>query len=93
MFKFEEIPLPTLPVNVSDGEDVLPAGNCKVPVIVSPAFSTLKEEEPITEAVIVPAEKFPELSLETIVDAVFEEVASVPTVISSVPVTREMCVS
>jgi len=47
---------------------------------VSPAFNTLFEAEPVNEAVIVPALKFPEPSLATIVDTVFAEVALEVTV-------------
>jgi len=34
-------PVVVLPVKVSDGVAVPPAGSCKVPVMVSPAFATL----------------------------------------------------
>src|SRR4030095_11624656 len=36
-----ERPVVVLPVNVKDGNAVDPAGSCKAPVIVSPAFATL----------------------------------------------------
>src|SRR5204863_3001031 len=36
-----ESPAVVLPVNTNDGAAVVPAGNCNVPVIVSPAFNTL----------------------------------------------------
>jgi hypothetical protein len=46
-----------------------------MPVIASPDFNRLREADPMIFAVIVPAEKFPPLSLSTIVEGVFEEVA------------------
>src|SRR5260221_4658058 len=56
-----ERPLVVLPVNTSDGNAVVPAGSCNVPVMVSPALSTLLDALPvtlpITFAVIVPAAK------------------------------------
>ena len=72
-----------LPVNTNDGNAVVPAGNCNVPVMVSPALSTLLDALPVKLAVIVPAAKLPEASRATIVLGVFVLVASVPMVISS----------
>lgn len=73
----EDKPVPREPVNVSVGEDGFPTGNCKIPVIVSPAFKTLLVAEPESVADIIPALKFPEASLATIAEGVFEEVAVV----------------
>jgi len=73
-------PLVVLPVNTNDGNAVVPAGSCKIPVIVSPALSTLRDALPVTFpttlpvrlALIVPAEKLPELSRTTISLATLE---------------------
>jgi|SRR5579872_2884447 len=70
-------PVVVLPVNTKDGNAVVPAGSCKVPVIVSPALSTFNEAAPVKLATTVPALKFPELSRSTIVFGVFVLVAVV----------------
>ena len=70
-------PVVVLPVNTNDGNAVVPAGNCNVPVIVSPALSTFNEAAPVKLATTVPALKFPELSRSTIVFGVFALVAVV----------------
>jgi len=77
-------PVLVLPVNLSDGAAAVPAGNINVPVIVSPAFSTLLEALPVKFAVMVPAEKLPDASRATLVLAVLALVASVANVISLV---------
>ena len=66
-----------LPVNTSDGNAVVPAGNCKVPVIVSPVRNTLSEAAPRRLAIIVPALKLPNASRATMVFAVLRFVAVV----------------
>ena len=81
-----------LPVNTNDGNALVPADNCRVPVIVSPDLSTLFEALPVKLAVIVPAVKFPEASRATIVLAVFAAVASTLKVMSSVLVVIVVCV-
>jgi len=79
-------PVVVLPVNTNDGNAVVPAGNCNVPVMVSPAFNTLADAAPVKLAVIVPAEKLPELSRATIalavllLVAVVAELATLPAV-------------
>src|SRR6266404_4614028 len=78
-------PLVVLPVNTNAGNAVVPAGICKVPVIVSPALSTFNDALPVTLpvtlpikfAVIVPAEKLPDASRATIAFAVLALVAVV----------------
>ena len=72
-----------LPVNTNDGNAVVPAGNCSVPVIVSPALRTLFEALPVKLAVMVPAEKLPETSRATMVLGVLVLVASTLIAISS----------
>src|ERR1700722_5824583 len=51
-------PVLVLPKNCNEGDAEDPDGNIKVPVIVSPAFSTFNEAAPVTDpvklAVIVP---------------------------------------
>lgn len=86
-----ENPVVVLPVNLSDGNAVVPAGSCNAPVIVSPAFKTLLEALPVTFAVIVVAEKLPDASRATIVLGVLSGVASVLIVISSVLVVIVKC--
>src|SRR5579872_7004473 len=70
-------PVVVLPVNTNDGNAVVPAGSCNVPVMVSPALSTLADAAPVKLATTVPALKFPELSRATIAFAVFKLVAVV----------------
>lgn len=81
-----EKPVFVLPVNCIDGVAALPAGCVKVPVIVSPALSTLSEALPVTlpikAAVIVPAEKLPEASRLTIVLAVLALVAALAATVA-----------
>jgi hypothetical protein len=80
-----ERPVLVLPVNLSDGDAALPAGRINVPVIVSPALRTFKDALPVTLpvtfpvkfAVIVPAEKLPDASRDTMAFAVFALVAVV----------------
>jgi hypothetical protein len=71
---FVDNPLVVLPVNISEGNAVVPAGNCKVPVMMSPVLSTLLDALPVTFptkfALIVPALKLPEPSRTTILPAV-----------------------
>ena len=75
-----------LPVNTSDGNAVVPAGSCNVPVIVSPALSTLLDALPLKFAITVLAEKLPEPSRNTMVFgvlvlvAVVAELATLPAV-------------
>ena len=66
-----------LPVNTNDGKAFVPAGNCNVPVMVSPALRTLSAAAPIKLAIIVPAEKLPDASRATIALAVLRLVAVV----------------
>jgi hypothetical protein len=66
-----------LPVNIKDGAAAVPAGNCNVPVIVSPAFNTLSDAAPIKLATMVPALKLPDESRRTMVFAAFKFVAVV----------------
>ena len=82
-----------LPVKIREGANVVPAGSCNVPVIVSPALRTLAEAAPVKLAVIVPAEKLPDPSRATIVSVVFALVASVPMVISFALLVIAICVS
>ena len=77
-------PVVVLPVNINEGKAVVPAGNCKAPVIISPDLSTLLEALPVRFAVTVPAEKLPDASRATMVLAVLSGVASTLKVISSV---------
>src|SRR5256885_15268485 len=70
-------PVVVLPVNTNDGNAVVPAGNCSVPVIVSPAFNTLFVALPFNVAVIMFALKFPDASRATIAFAVLALVAVV----------------
>ena len=49
---FAEKPLVVLPVNVSDGAAVVPAGSCNVPVMVSPVFVILLLSCVCTEDVV-----------------------------------------
>jgi hypothetical protein len=70
-------PVVVLPVNTNDGNAVVPAGSCNVPVIVSPALSTFNDAAPVKLAVIVPAEKLPDESRATIAFAVLRLVAVV----------------
>ena len=81
---FAESPVVVLPVNVSDGNAVVPVGSCNAPVMVSPAFKTLSDAAPVKLAVIAPAVKLPDASRETIVLGVLAEVASTLNVMSSV---------
>jgi len=75
---FADNPLVVLPVKTRDGNAVVPAGSCNVPVMVSPALSTFNEALPVTFpvtlpikfAVIVPATKFPDPSRTTILPGV-----------------------
>src|SRR5579863_7563997 len=71
-----ESPLVVLPVNISDGNAVVPAGSCNAPVIVSPALSTLFDALPVKLAIIVLAEKLPDASRATIVLGVSRLVAA-----------------
>jgi hypothetical protein len=85
--EFEESPAEELPVNVKDGAAVVPAGNIKVPVIVSPDLSTFNDAAPVIVAVILFATKLPELSRATIalgvlaLVAVVAELATFPAVL------------
>lgn len=72
-----ESPVVVLPVNTNDGAAVVPAGNCNVPVIVSPALSTLSDAAPRRFAITILAEKLPDASRATIVLGVFKPVAVV----------------
>src|SRR5213075_1090121 len=70
-------PVVVLPVKFNDGASVVPTGNVKFPVIVSPDFNTLFDALPVKFAVIVPALKLPDASRATMELAVFALVASV----------------
>src|SRR6266852_5015574 len=72
-----EKPVLVLPVNLIDGLAAEPAGIINVPVIVSPALSTFNDAAPVKLAVIVPAEKLPDPSRDTMAFAVFALVAVV----------------
>lgn len=73
----EDRPVVTLPVKLRDGIEAVPAGRAKFPVMVSPAFNTFPLASPVKEAVMVPAEKFPDPSRATMVLTVLLEVAVV----------------
>ena len=60
-----------------DGTAADPSGNNKLPVNVPPVNAKFNEACPIKFAVIVPAEKLPLISLETMAFAVFALVAVV----------------
>jgi len=61
--------------------------------MVSPVFNTFRDAAPIRFAVIVLAEKLPELSRATIVPLVAALVASVASIISLVSLVIMVCVS
>ena len=71
---FDVITLEGYPVNVI-------CGTARLPVIVSPVFNTFNDALPITSPVnpacIIPAENPPISSLDTILEAIFNSVASV----------------
>ena len=61
------------------------SGPVSVPLIVQPAKAQSLEACPVSAAAMVPAEKLPLLSRATMVEAVFELVASVPIVAGAEP--------
>jgi hypothetical protein len=73
---FADSPVVVLPVNTSDGAVVVPAGSCNVPVKVPPVSGRSNDACPVTLpikfALIVPAEKLPELSRTTMSFATLE---------------------
>ncbi len=69
-----------IPVEILSGaepDNVVPAANLRVPVIVSPTFRTLRLAAPLTEPKIVPMLKFPNPSRITMVLAWLESVGVV----------------
>ena len=70
-------PVVRAPLKFKAGDAVELFGKVRDPVIASPAFKTFNDDAPANEAVIVPAEKFPEPSLATIVFIVFVAIAVV----------------
>ena len=81
--EFANNPDVVLPVNTNDGAAAVPAGSCNAPVIVSPAFSTLFDAEPVKLATIVPALKLPDASRLTIVLAVLALVAAFASTVAA----------
>src|SRR5579872_6954265 len=73
---FADKPVVVLPVNTNDGNAVVPAGSCNVPVKVPPVNGRSNDACPVTLpikfALIVPAAKLPELSRTTISLATLE---------------------
>lgn len=65
------------PLNSSEGAVVVPAGTVRLPLSVPPVRGKFKEAKPVKLAVIVPAEKLPETSRDTIALALFAFVAVV----------------
>ena len=64
---------------------VAPANGISAPVGIPPSSGAKAVVRPIEVAVMAPAEKFPEASLATIVEAVFKFVASVAIVTAELP--------
>lgn len=65
------------PENRSDGDTADPAGTVKLPERVPPVNGKFREATPVKLAVMMPAEKFPEVSRATMALAVFKFVAVV----------------